>query len=441
MNPTFDPAPNRMRLSLAGAVTPGVGRLMAVAFAATLGFFAFNSFLSPYLRSSGVTVVSVGLFYSLSCAFEAPAAFVGGVLADHLGRRPVLATGRLLRSVGWVTVVLAPTKAGLVAAAILLGVGGLAGSAYRSLIAESAAPGRRAGAFAIIGVVENAVGMAVPLVVGLAAVHLGLRPVLVTAAAISAFGVVVLTARLSETMAARRPSGPAAAEVAATGAEATAPAPPRATRPTRPSPLASLRFMVEPQGRGAALMAGIWLITGFMMALTPPIFGLYVADRFGVSYAGLGAISSTMALGAVLGMFFGGQIADHIGHSHLMVISLCVTVPSWILVTLADEPWLFAVVNIVTYLAAYIGAACWEAVGANTAPRRVRGGVIGIFGALQAVGAMLGAAVSGLAYSRSILLPWYIMAGADLSMLFLILAGRRAGLRGFAPKALGSEAD
>lgn len=274
--------------------------------------------------------------------------------------------------------------------------------------------------------VESLVGVAVPIAVGFAAGRLGLRPVLVAAAVLSAAGVAALTTRLTETMAARGWSGSSST--------------PDGSGADRPFPLDSLRFLFGPNGRGAALMAVVWLVTGFVMALTPPIFGLYVTDRFGVGYAGLGAISTTMAIGATLGQLVGGQVADRIGHSRLMVFSLCLTVPSWIIVTLAKAPWLFGLLIVVTYLAAYLAASCWEAVGANAAPRRVRGGVTGIYGALQAAGAMLGAAVSGAAYSKNILLPWYIMAGADFTMLVLILAGRRASLRGFAPKLAVPEA-
>lgn len=397
------------------ALTPNLRRFFGVALASTLGYFAFNSFLSPYLRESGVAVVFVGLFFSLAAAVEAPMAFAGGVLADRLGRRSVLVAGRLLRTAGWLVALLAPTTAGLVIAAILLGLGGVAGAGYRALIAESAVPGRRASAFAAVGFVENLVGVVVPPLVGLAAARLGLRWVLAAAATLSGLGVLALATRVRETL----PPKVAGASAATPAAE------------TRPSASESLRFIFGPDGRAAALMAVIWLFTGFAMSLLPPIWGLYVTDRFGVGYAGLGAASTAMALGAALGQLVGGQVADRIGHSRLMVISLAITVPSWVLITQANDPWLFSLLNLLTYLAAFVSAPCWEAVGANAVPRRVRGAVSGIYGAMQAIGALAGAAVTGVAYTRGITLPFWILAGTDLIMLVLVLAGRRAGWKGF----------
>lgn len=114
-------------------------------------------------------------------------------------------------------------------------------------------------------------------------------------------------------------------------------------------------------GTAPCFMTVVWLVTGFVMALTPPIFGLYVTDRFGVGYAGLGAISTTAALGAALGQLVGGQVADRVGHSRLMVFSLYLTVPSWPLITLAGSPIVFSILNVVTYVAAYVAGRVGEA--------------------------------------------------------------------------------
>jgi hypothetical protein len=50
---------------------------------------------------------------------------------------------------------------------------------------------------------------------------------------------------------------------------------------------------------------------------------------------------------------------------------------------------------------------------------------------MQAAGALAGAAVTGVAYTCGITLPFWILAGTDLILLVLVLAGRRAGWKGF----------
>ena len=405
-------------------MTPNLRRVMVITLASALGYFAYNSFLSPYLRQSGVRVIFVGLFFGLASAVETPMAFAGGVLADRLGRRPVMVVGRVLRTAGWLVALFTPTTPGLITAAVLLGLSGVSGSAYRALVAESAAPGRRASAFAAVGVVENMVGVVVPPLVGVVAARLGLRWVLAAAAVVSGAGVLAAIHRVRETLPAR----------AARTAIADVPGAPASAAPEpHPSPLESLRFLAGPDGRGAALMAAIWLFTGFQMGLSPPIWGLYVTDRFGVGYAGLGAISTTMALGAALGQLVGGQIADRIGHSRLMIGSLIITVPSWVAMTQANEPWAFGFLTLLTFIVAYVAGSCWEAVGANAAPARVRGAVTGIYGAMQAIGALVAGGTVGLLYTRNITLPFWAMGATELVMLILVIVGSRAKWRGFGP--------
>jgi hypothetical protein len=112
-------------------------------------------------------------------------------------------------------------------------------------------------------------------------------------------------------------------------------------------------------------MGVIWLFTGLGMGLLPPVWALYVTDRFGVDYAGLGAVSTSMALGMMVGHMLGGPIADRIGYSRLMALSLCVTVPAWVAMTWATSAWFFAVLTAVSYFVAFIAASAWEALGAD----------------------------------------------------------------------------
>lgn len=169
--------------------------------------------------------------------------------------------------------------------------------------------------------VENLGAITVPPAAGLIAARLGLAPVLVGVAVLAA-AAVSLTARIDETL----PQGK-------TGEE-------------RPSPLEGLRFMARPEGCGAALMTVISLVAGFGNGLLPPIWGLYVTDRFGVGYAGLGAVSISLALAAGLGQLIGGTVADRMGHARLMALSFLATIPAWALMTLAGRPWVFSLLTV-----------------------------------------------------------------------------------------------
>lgn len=419
--------------------TPNLRRILNVSFISAAGYYCFSSFLSPYLRSSGVPVVAVGLFFSLCSAFEAPSSFAGGVLGDRVGRRPLIVAGRVLRSLGWMTAILWPTTAGLLASAVLLGLNQIALGPYRALIAESAAPGRRAAAFAIVSVVENIGALTAPPLVGVVAARLGMKPVLVAVAVLTAVAVVIFAARIRETLGPAEFGGQTAGDGEFVGdGESAAAARPAAGGTTRPAAHEGLRYVVSREGRGALVIGLMWLVGGIGNGLIPPIWGLYVTDRFGLGYAGLGAVSMSLALGAGIGQLIGGFVADRIGHARFLVAGLIVSAPCWALVTLAGEPWLFSVLAFLTYLAACVAGSAWEAIGVNAVPRRLRASVAGLYGVMNSVGAMAGASLGTLAYASSIFLPWFIMAGGDLLLLALAVIGQRAAARGFAPPMANS---
>lgn len=406
--PSAMPAPAQL------VVWPPAFRWLVVwAFVSVLAAVAFDGFVAPYLRDEGVSVVAIGFMYGLSGAVGAVAAAIGGVFADRYGRRAVLAAGRSLRLLSWLAVLAFPREEALVLVAILLGLGQAAASALMAMVAESAPGARRAVAFAVTGAVESLAALAVPLAIGFLADAYGLRTALSWALLPGFVGVLLIT-RLSETV------PPPSADPAASG-DALG----------RTGALAGWRFILSTSGRGAALMAAIWLLTGFEMGLMRPVWPLYVTDRFGVTYAGLGAVATVASIGMVFGQLVGGKVAERIGNSRLMVICLGLTALVYLVLPLAATPTSFAALRLLANFCAFLAAPCWGAVAANTAPRAVRGAVLGLFGAATSVGMSLGGLASGLIYTVSIALPLYALAGLELAMLALILVGTGQAWPGF----------
>lgn len=380
----------------------------------SMGWSGLNRFASPYLRDNGVNVVWIGLFFSVSSAVGALAAPVGGILADIWGRRPLLVLGRALTLSGWLGMLVARGRAGLLISAALIGLGWMASSGLRAIIAESASPGRRASAFALNGVMDNISAIIVPLVVGLLSERLGLRSILIAMLIPYSLGV-LLTTRLRETLTRNAGTGP------------------------EPSLLSGLAFMISHEGRGAMLMGIIWALTGVSVGLTQPLWGLYITDRYGVGYSGVGVLSAAMSAGAVLGQLVGGRAADRFGYSKLMVASLCLTSSLWLAMPSAASPWLFSSLVTVSNLGGWLAAPSWEALGADAAEKRVRGAVSGIYTGLFSIGMAIGSGGFGLVYRRSPALPFYILLANDLTMLALVLFGMRAGLRGFSRRVANEE--
>ncbi len=390
--------------------------LMLTAFVLALGWSTFNRFVSPLLRASGVDILWIGLFYSVWSGVGAVAAPVGGVLADTFGRRPVLIAGRSMSLLGWIVVMVWPSRTGLLLGAAIMGFGWVSGSAVKALIAESATEGRRASAFAATGSLDNFAAVLSPLAAGLLSDRLGLRPVLFFML-IPYFAGIIITTRVRETLA-RGPGGQRAAPSAwSTG----------------------IRYITSPEGRGSLVMSVIWILTGFMMGLTTPLYGLYVLDRYGTGYAGVGSLGAAAALAATLGQVLGGRLADRFGYSRIMIVSLCCTAPLWLLMPPMPTAALFTLMVALSNFLGWVAAPSWEALSAETATRNVRGATGGIHTGMMSVGNALGGGALGLLYRPGTAVPFLVMAANDTIMLILVIAGVRLGLRGFArqPQDMG----
>ena len=400
--------------------------LMLTAFVLALGWSTFNRFVSPLLRDSGVGILWIGLFYSVWSGVGAVAAPVGGILADTFGRRPVLIAGRSLSFLGWVVVMVWPSRTGLLLGAAIMGLGWVSGSAVKALIAESASEGRRASAFAATGSLDNFAAVLSPLAAGLLSDRLGLRPVLFLML-IPYFTGIIITTRVRETLA----RGPGRQQAASGEGESTALGA-RLQTVSSSAWSTGVRYITSPEGRGSLVMSAIWILTGFMMGLTTPLYGLHVLDRYGTGYAGVGSLGAAAALAATAGQVLGGRLADRFGYSRIMMVSLCCTAPLWLLMPPMPTAGLFTLTVALSNFLGWVAAPSWEALSAETATRSVRGATGGIHTGMLSIGNAIGGGALGLLYRPGTAVPFLVMAVNDVVMLVLVITGVRLGLRGFA---------
>lgn len=407
------------RLSSGWGWSAAFSRLLLYCAVSSVGWVAMDAFLTPFLRDSGVPVVAIGVFHGMSAAIGAPAGVIGGIVADRWGRRIAMALGGGIRILGWLLVLLTADASYLTVVACMLGIGWASSSAYMALIAETAPRGRRAFGFAVTGVVENVMSMLVPLITGVLADRLGLRTALLMALVPGVLAVVMV--RWLEETGGRHPhirNGEAVDAPDAPGQPATAAS-------------AGIRFMLSPAGRGSLLMGLIWMMTGFQFAVIGPAKPLYVADRFGVSYAGLGMVTMVGAVGMIFGQLLGGRIADRIGQSRLMAMCVASSGAMHLLLPVAPSVSMYAGLLVLANFVGWTAAPCWGAVSANSTPRDVRGSVTGLYTAMRAIGTATGGALFGFVYARGIALPFYVMALGELAVLILVLLGSRRAFAGF----------
>jgi len=362
----------------------------------------FERFTSPFLRDAGVEVIWIGMFAGVVNAASAVSAPLSGWLTDTFGRKIMLITGRVLRATG----LLLPRLPWLLVGAIILGLSNVSQIAFAAMTAESVPSQRRASAFAVMGATRNIVTMVVPGLAGLLADYSGVRVALLVAL-IPLLASVGIGTKTSETLSSEFQPG------------------------TRSSMFSALHFMRTSEGRACLLTGVMWFLIGIEMGTLGPIWSLYVQDRFGTSYAGLGVVAMVSGAGAVIANLTGGRAGDTIGRAPALMLSFGLGAISWTLVPYATSVSIFALLAFITSLVMAFAEPSWDAVCTGTAPKRIRGGVTGIYAACTGVGTAIGAPLAAWLYGHSITVPFRLLSIAEVVLCLLTYFGMRSNLRGF----------
>ena len=275
-------------------------RVMAVqTLVSSLGFGMFFVVWQPYILSTGVRVVDLGVVQSVINLSTAAGLIAWGVLSDRFGRRPVILVSQACRLLSIVALVLSGNFAFLLLFAFLIGFSAMfmIGNPARSaLITESVDSQRRATAFSTLMSIGQITNTVMASAGGYIAMTSGYRPILYACVAVDLIGLLLLTAFLKET---REP--PAAAQ------------PPG-------SLVDGLRdlFMPEP-GIGRLylmlIVAGFGYGTGYSL-----LYGTLV-DSYGFTELQLGLLSTAFNLTWGLSSIPVGKISDRFSRKTMLMAS------------------------------------------------------------------------------------------------------------------------
>jgi MFS transporter, DHA1 family, multidrug resistance protein len=132
------------------------------AFSMSVGFFMLIPLVSVhYTQTLGFTAASVGLALALRQFSQQGLMLVTGAAAERFGYRPVLATGMLIRGLGFATFVVADSLPRLLLASFIAAVGGAFFEvSARALMAVIVPAEQRTSGFAVWSLASN-VGLAV----------------------------------------------------------------------------------------------------------------------------------------------------------------------------------------------------------------------------------------------------------------------------------------
>lgn len=342
-----------------------------------LGFGAMIPSLPLYAQSFGVPASAIGMAVAVYGAARFVIALPSGQLADRLGRRPSLALGGLVSTVGNLWCAWATSYPEFIVARFVAGAGaGLILTTGQVVLADISKPENRARTIALYqGTFICAVGIG-PFPGGLLAQHYGLAAPFVATGIASLLATCVAWFAVTETRdlgANRRPKG-------------SAPQPPFAVQ---------MRLLAGKVGfvlvSAIALMSTV-VRTGGLFALVP----LILAERLQLSVATVGfgfALGSVVGIGAA---YPAGWLADRYGRKSVIVPATAMMGLSMVVYCFAPSYAWFIVASITWGVAIAVGSAAPAAYAADSAPPGMNAGAMSAYRMMADAGYVIGPVVLGL---------------------------------------------
>ena len=358
-----------------------------------LGFGALIPVLPLYAQAYGVPASAIGTTIAVFGLSRMLSGMPAGQVADTLGRRPSMAVGGLICTVGNLWCAFAGSFPEFVAARFVAGLGaGWVQSTGMIVLADISTPAQRGRLMSIfMGTFLFTVGIG-PLPGGLLAQHFGLAaPFAVYAMASAGAGLLAwwLVPETRDFLHADRP-----------------PERPRAAPIHR-----QIRTLLADTGYRMVCLVGLVnavVRTGGLFNIVP----LLAASKLGM---GPGAIGGWLALGSVLGLaasYPAGALADRFGRKPIIVPSAFLTAGAFLVYCWAPSTLWFAIACVLWGVAAAVNGAAPAAYAADQAPPGMNAAAISGYRTISDVGYVIGPVMLGL------LVDWQ---GAEAGLLFAAL--------------------
>lgn len=366
-----------------------------------LGFGAVIPVMPLYAQSFGVSQSAIGATVAVYGLGRFLVAMPTGQLADALGRRPTLALGALVSSLGNLWCAWAGGYPELVAARLVAGLGaGMVITCGAVILADISTPARRGRTMALYqGSFLFAVGIG-PFPGGLLAEHLGL------AAPFAAYAIAGLLVGGLAWFAVQETRGMRGA------AGAGAP---------RPALLARLRGLLA--HRGFRLVSGIMFMnalvrTGALFSIVPVL----AEARLGLSASRIGFGLFLGSLAGILVTYPAGALADRFGRKPVIVPATIGAGLSMALFSAAPDYAWFLIACLVWGSAISVGGAAPAAYAADSAPPGMNATAMSTFRMIGDLGYVVGPLALGALADGAGAAPALWAAAAGLTLTGLAFA-------------------
>jgi len=384
--------------------------VLAVSGAFTnLGAGIIGLFVPEYFRRLGGNTVALGLMGFLAFAVQFLMLLLGGLWADHYGRRKILVPAAFYAVLFPLLYAVVQDWRFIVAIGVVAATGNVSAPAYHAIIADSVPPEKRATGISILQVVSSLPLIVVPLIWGWLIDTLGwiegFKIGSIYSIATALASALIIFFFLKETI-----GNISTATLSSQDLEHW-------------TSFGEVRRFLSTSLK--ALIIAYCLIM-FANAAVGYYYIIYATEVIELTAFEWSLIVSLQYLSAIVLKIPGAWAADKFGKKKLLVTSALACAPFTILFTLSHT---FAQVLIVMLLLVVAGiyyAPIHEALQADLTPRSVRSRITMLWRICSAFAAAIGALVGGLLFhSVSPATPFYLFTAAEfLAVVLLVVAVR-----------------
>lgn len=358
--------------------------LMAVAFVDMIGLMIVVPMLPLYANRMHASPTVIGLLAASFPVAQLAASPVWGRLSDRTGRRPVLLVGLTASMFAYAIFGFAGTLWLLFLSRFVQGLGGGTTGVAQAYVADIMAPSERAKALGWLSAATS-LGVIIGPALGSFARRAGTEAPGLVAAALCAINIAFAWRWLPES---RVP------HPHTTTASGTVVPPP----PLRSVSSALWEVLAHPL-RPLALTIIIYAVAMLAYNATPPIFALYLNQRFGITEVNIGYFFLIFGVVGVLMRFFVvGWVNDRLGEVRTMRIGAVLYGSGYLLLPLATSVPLFLVFQTLLPLGTALLFPANSALVSHNAERHEFGLMLGVQQALRGVSSVLAPILAGFAY-------------------------------------------
>ncbi len=343
-----------------------------------LGFGMFYVIWQPYILSTGVSVVSLGVVQSAVNLSTAVGLISWGVLSDRHGRKPVILLAHGCRALAIVALLISGEFIFLLVFAFFIGFSSLfmQGNPARSaLISESVGDERRATAHSVLMSVSMFVSTLTASAGGWIAVTSGYTPIFYICLAGELLGLFLMFAYLKETR------GPAEAGGKSSGGV-----------------WQGVRGLLLPE-EGVGRLYAILLVMGFGYSTGFSLFYGTLVDNYGFTELQLGLLSTAFNLAWGLSSIPIGRMSDRIGRKPMLMASWIMAITSIVGFIFSRSFEMFLLFQLVSGLDPSFWVPAWISLVSEKVPPDRRSTVMGKIDAASRLAGIPAPWLGGLLYS------------------------------------------